>query len=309
MAPNKSLPQCSLCLQHRPLRVSHILPKFVVSWLKTNTPGRIRKGDRPNLRIQDSDKMPLLCSDCEERLSQWETPFAEKVFMPVHAGELAKGPIAYESWAMKCLASISWRVLLFHSLSQGLVNLSAPKAIEESKRALERLRLFIMNKLSSPEPYIQHLLPMEIIENHTTPEISPFLNRYIVSTLDHDVIGSKDSAYIYSKLGTLLLFGEILEPLGHEWKGTQIAIGEGKIRIQKYGIPMRIWTFINERATFVANISSQISAKQQEVIESSKQKDLNKLASSKLAQAMKADIQFCGEEAFEITKSKNEKTE
>jgi hypothetical protein len=149
----------------------------VVSWLKKNTPGRIRKGDNPNRRIQDTDKMNLLCNTCEKMLSKWETAFAEKVFIPVHSGALAQGPISYGPWAMKCLASISWRVLLFHSLSQGLPNLRDQHVIEESKRALERLRLFIMNEIPSPEPYFQHLLPMEIIEDHTLPTLSPFMNR------------------------------------------------------------------------------------------------------------------------------------
>lgn len=308
MAAHKSSPQCSLCLQYRQLRVSHILPKFVVSWLKKNTPGKIRKGDTPNRRIQDTDKIPLLCNACEGMLSQWETAFAEKVFFPVHAGELAQGPISYGPWAMKCLGSISWRVLTFHSLTQGLPNLRDQHVIDKSKDALEILRLFIMDEIPSPEPYGQHLLPMEIVKDHTLPKVSPFLNRYIVSTLDHDVIGSKGSAYIYSKLGTLLLFGEILEPLAHEWNGTRVA-NEGTLRIQKHSIPMRIWSFINDRADLVAQLSSQISNTQQKTIESSMQNDSNKFASSKLSQAMEADIRFCGGEAFDITESKNDKNE
>lgn len=304
-----SLQKCSLCLQDRKLQNSHILPKFVVSWLKKNTPGQIRKGDSPNVRIQDSDKMRLLCNICEEMLSKWEKEFAEKVFIPVHSGELGKGHISYGPWAMKCLASISWRVLLFHSLCQGLPNLRDQHVIEESKRALERLRLFIMNEIPSPEPYVQHLLPMEIIADHTLPILSPFMNRYIVSTLDHDVIGSKNCVYIYSKLGRLLLFGEILEPLGHEWDGTRLAIDEGTLRIQKYSVPSRIWKFINDRSNLAAEISSQISITQKEKIQSSMQKNLKRFASSELVQAIEADIQFCGEEAFEITKSKNRKNE
>jgi len=285
LAPQK----CSLCLQHRELRNSHILPKFVVSWLKKNTPGQIRKGDSPNVRIQDSDKMRLLCNTCEEMLSKWEKEFAEKVFIPVHSGELARGHISYGPWAMKCLASISWRVLIFHSLSQGLPNLHDQHIIEESNRTLERLRLFIMDEIPSPEPYAQHLLPMEIIADHTLPQLSPFMNRYIVSTLDHDVIGSKNCAYIYSKLGTLLLFGEIVDPLGHEWDGTRLSNDEGALRIQKYSIPSRIWEFINNRSNLVANVSSQISSTQMQKIESSMHKDLKRLASSKLVQAMDAD--------------------
>ncbi len=174
---------------------------------------------------------------------------------------------------MKCLASISWRVLLFHSLSQGLPNLDDQHVIKESKRALEQLRLFIMNEIPSPEPYGQHLLPMEIIADHSLSKLSPFINRYIVSSLDHDVIGSKNSAFIYSKLGTLLLFGEILEPFAHEWDGTRIAINEGTLHIQKYSIPRRIWNFINERSYLVAQSFSKISNTQQKIIESSREKD------------------------------------
>ena len=135
------------------------------------------------------------------------------------------------------------------------------------------------------------------------------MNRYIVSTLDHEVIGSKNSAYIYSKLGRLLLFGEILEPSPLEWDGTQVALDEGTLSIQKSAIPARILEFINERSNLVASLFRQISPAQKEKIQSSMQQDFNKLSSSQLAQAMEADIKLCGGEAFDITKSEYEKNE
>ena len=293
---------CSLCLQERHLRNSHILPKFVVSWLKDNVPGAIRKSDKPNRRIQDSDKFHLLCNDCEEVLSKWETDFAEKLFLPVHLERLANGPLSYGPWALKCLVSISWRVLLFHSLTQDLKNLHAEHVIKESEHALEQWRLFINNEVTSPGPYVHHLLPMEIIRDHNLPGLSPFMNRYIVSTLDHDVIGSNSSAYVYSKLGTLLLFGTILEPGAHEWDGTQVAIDDGDIRTKKYCIPARIWGFINDRSNVVAQLLTQTSLRQQKKIESSMLKDINELASSKLGKTIGADVRFGGKKAFDITK-------
>ncbi len=300
------LQNCSLCLQERQLQQSHILPKFVVAWLKDNVPGAIRKGDKPNRRIQDSDKLHLLCSNCEEILSKFETNFAEKVFNPWNMNALAHGPISYGPWALKCLISISWRVLLFHSRTQGLPNLRTEKVKKECEHALERWRLFILDRVSSPDPYIQHLLPMEILQSHTLSNLSPFMNRYIVSTLDHDVIGSNDSAYAYSKLGSLLLFGTILEPGSHEWDGTQVAVDGGDIRIKKYCIPARIWGFINDRSNLVAQLHSQISLRQQEKVESSMLKNINKLASSKLGKAIEADVQFGCEKAFDITKKRDD---
>ena len=61
-------PKCALCKEPKELRSSHIAPKFASKWIKkTSKTGKMR--DLDYKRIQDSLKFPLLCEDCEQRIS------------------------------------------------------------------------------------------------------------------------------------------------------------------------------------------------------------------------------------------------
>jgi hypothetical protein len=74
---------CRLCGLQRPLRNSHIFPKFYWDWLKETGSGYFRKTDSPNVKRQDGRKVPLLCHDCEQLFSVWESDTARKVFAPL----------------------------------------------------------------------------------------------------------------------------------------------------------------------------------------------------------------------------------
>ncbi len=76
MQPTTPLPStpsvttCALCEQAAPLEVGHIVPAFVVKWVKqTSATGYLRLGASPNRREQDGFKVPLLCGACEDRFS------------------------------------------------------------------------------------------------------------------------------------------------------------------------------------------------------------------------------------------------
>jgi len=80
----KSTPgPCSLCLQPKPLRESHVIPAFVGRWLKKDIGDGvfIRASDHQTVK-QDTTKLPLLCADCENLRSPAEKWFREHVFVP-----------------------------------------------------------------------------------------------------------------------------------------------------------------------------------------------------------------------------------
>ena len=75
--------KCILCGLNPPIKNSHVVPKFVLKRLKERNPLRILKySDRPQKTYQDGWKKGYLCSQCEQKLSSWETYFCSNIYDP-----------------------------------------------------------------------------------------------------------------------------------------------------------------------------------------------------------------------------------
>lgn len=73
----KTIGICRLCKQKMELQGSHIIPKMFYDFIKKNSlTARIRKVDNPNIPLQDGEKIPFLCHECEEKFSNYETGFS-----------------------------------------------------------------------------------------------------------------------------------------------------------------------------------------------------------------------------------------
>ena len=85
---------CSLCEHDRDLQESHIIPKFVGKWLKkTSATGFLVNANHASKRVQDLITLNLLCRDCEERFSKFETYFAKGlIFLAQPSPELLTVP-------------------------------------------------------------------------------------------------------------------------------------------------------------------------------------------------------------------------
>lgn len=101
---------CRLCGNQRDLQQSHVIPRFVIKWLKKSgaTPF-LRGAEDPDTRIQDK-KEKLLCSECEQRLGDWEQRFATDIFYP--AIRQKKTEFEYDTWLQQFIISLSWRFLV-----------------------------------------------------------------------------------------------------------------------------------------------------------------------------------------------------
>ncbi len=102
---------CVLCKSDKPLVESHIIPQFVYNRIKKNSPTGFLRGSISdvNLRKQDGDKLKMLCDDCEQRFSEAEKNFAEKVFEPYH--ESGTTSFTYGPWLRYFISSVNWRTL------------------------------------------------------------------------------------------------------------------------------------------------------------------------------------------------------
>ena len=293
---------CSLCKKDCQLVISHIIPKFVINLLKTKS--RLRSHDSPNKRVQDGKKSPLLCSSCEELLSAWERSAYKDIFLPLSDSSRVIDRIQYGPWALKFAVSVSWRVLLYHFSRYGLPYLTNGQRAKANE-ALETWRRFLLGELPNPGQFEQHLLPLNVITQYHGLNISPFMNRYIMLTLDMGIPYSNRSVTIYSKMGNILLFGLVQKYAANRWKGTKLHANSGSIVIPgTYVIPTEVPEFINERANKTASLLASLSDKQRKIISNAIIQDIDRIADSDIFLAMQHDLLHSGKEALRVTESR-----
>jgi hypothetical protein len=289
---------CHLCLQNAKLKRSHIIPRFIFLWYKRTFVSGLRRSDNVNLRVQDGPKDYLLCGPCERKLGVWETSFSAKVFNPLHVGQNSPHPIRYGPWALKFAVSVSWRVLTYHKKVQSISGLSADQesAVE---RALEAWRRFLLGLAPLPEKFQQHLLPLDVIEKHTLPRVSPFLNRYLLRTTHFDVIGWGESLITFTKMFRIVIFGFInVKKPGH-WKGTKLdRNGSTLAGSVGYVVPQPVIEFMNNKAQETMFSQSQLSRRQRQKTRELFSKSNDAVRRSEVARAMAYDVTHSGSAAF-----------
>ena len=240
-----SLNECPLCHRNLPLQKSHIIPKFFGKELKKRSNSQtLIDGINPqkNPNPQDTSKEFLLCHQCEQRFSKWETRFRNKV-MPTNQSLLA--PIHYEDWMLKFLVSVSWRVLTYlkyaPSYAAGaatnnelleFVPALAPGYHNEAVNALEIWRLFLLGNTTSVSPFNQQLLILNgknfPYENCNIVGFTIFQNNEIVAT----------NAF----MGQFIILGSIRDSSPSFWKGIEISSSSGQIGVhQRISVAYAAW--------------------------------------------------------------------
>jgi hypothetical protein len=281
-------------------RDSHIIPRFVLDWQKKHLPGRLRNSQTPNKRVQDYVKGPLLCHDCEERFSEWETKFRDRIFAPVHRGELATRALPYGRWAVCFAMSVSWRVATFLREETGF---PAHTDDERSRvlAAMNRWRQYLVGETRDPGSHVHHLLPLTVLVDHSVPGLSPFMNRYIVSAVDMDLVRSNVRIFAYAKLGQILLFSSIREDYPEHWRETALS-HQGQIAASTSGrIPAEVIRYISEKASLVGRSLAELSPRQRAKIADQMERDAAKMEGSLMEKAIEADVIFSGLDALTIT--------
>lgn len=101
--------ECALCKKRSELQLSHIIPKFVIRYLKKTSVGNIRSTEDPNKIVQDGEKLYLLCKECEKRFNVAETKFAKFIFYPYIKNDCRS--FNYDKWLHYFMISLAWRNL------------------------------------------------------------------------------------------------------------------------------------------------------------------------------------------------------
>lgn len=165
--------------------------------------------------------------------------------------------------------------------------------------ALEAWRRFLLGLAPLPEKFQQHLLPLDVIEKHTLPRVSPFLNRYLLRTTHFDVIGWGESLITFTKMFRIVIFGFINVKNPGNWKGTKLDRNGGTLGGSvAYFVPEPVIEFMNNKAQETMNSQSQLSKKQRQKIRDLFSKSSDSIRRSEVGRAMAYDVTHSGSAAF-----------
>ena len=106
---------CRLCKSENvPLKESHIVSKMFYNVVKKKSiTGIMRQAADPNKGVQDGLKIPLLCENCEELFSKYETFFSNNIYIQTVNND---GEFQFNSRDDNIsyfLLSIAWRVMKY----------------------------------------------------------------------------------------------------------------------------------------------------------------------------------------------------
>ena len=213
---------CKLCKSDKPLKESHIIPQFVFDMIKNNSPtGFLRGGiSDVNLRRQDGDKHKMLCNDCEQRFSEAEKKFAEKVFKPYHESRITS--FTYGSWLSYFISSVNWRTLHLDNIGFH----SKKEWPDEMLRVLDDaetiLADFLLGKRDNIGDMENHILPMFEITSASSQLKEP--NFYFRgSAFDYTFfVPADDGFYVCANLAGVLIFTVIRKGRNDIWDNTLV---------------------------------------------------------------------------------------
>lgn len=226
------MPICALCLNDRPLEVSHIVPRFVAKRLKADSPNPfLRNTLEPNRRLQDAPKKRLLCRECEERLSRLEDAFAREIFAPTMDGDVIDELVVTREHRAFC-ASLLWRALLLTLERKGYPDLADYD--DEDWVAMERvetaLQAFLLGQGNHPADVEYHLFNARSTTEHEQPGINALMSLTTGVAIRGDG-EAPERLYGMVFLNGLLLVGLIRSTTASrcEWEGGATWVRPGEL--------------------------------------------------------------------------------
>ena len=233
-----------------------------------------------------------------------EKIFAERVFVPMHENE--QEPYAYGPWALRFAVSVLWRTVIF-SEATALTKLK-PQHFTYLQRAERVWREFLLGKRPHPGSFQALLFPLDTISKAILPKQSAFLNRYLLRTVDVEILAGTTDVIVYAKLARTLLIGHVEVRRANRWKGGRLSVSCGLIGGRNtYHLPEEFFEYLNKHAELGAEAFRQMSPIQKEKLKASLMLNVAAVADSEVMRAMAADVEHSGKEAFRVTIASAEK--
>lgn len=108
----KNIGICALCKSENvELKESHLIPKLAYMRTKSTKRARFRAMNNIKKPLQDGEKKYMLCGECEELFSAFETKFANNFLDEYLKTNKINRKIYKEQWFLDYILSVSWRIL------------------------------------------------------------------------------------------------------------------------------------------------------------------------------------------------------
>lgn len=202
MAKEKIFGTCALCqMQNVELMQSHIIPKQIYKRTKLFPNSRFRSFYEPKEILQDGEKKPMLCHECEEFFSKYETKFAN-LFLDKYLKNTSDSlPEITEDIDFYFL-TVAWRILyddlyVYHSYPDD----SEKEYLQEYEK---KLRRFLYGRYLE-EKTGHNIEPQEEqfpdLKGKTFGEMIAEVEKYQKSKLPEDISEVKNYIYKLSEMG------------------------------------------------------------------------------------------------------------
>lgn len=285
--------ECALCRQVKELELSHIVPKFVIRYLKKTSVGAIRNIQNPNRVVQDGEKHYLLCGDCEDLFSTYETKFANSFFYPYMKDNQKE--FHYDCETYYFLTSVSWRSLYLDILDfvanaeeVGIDTETLDCLIEKEGQ----MRNFLLKKQPNVVGIEHHVFFFGDIKNIANDLIDTRPHTTI-----HRSIGSytffnkelKTYATVTNMMG-IILFTLYSKGKQENWVNTEIINGSGSIKAENQIIESVCGNELIEMLNNAKRAASETSEKQRALINERVQNKIEDFKKSKTFEDLMKDF-------------------
>lgn len=262
--------KCKLCSRVSNIEMSHLIPAFVVRYLKsTSVTGYIRNTKDPNLTQQEGEKFPLFCSDCEGIFSRLEKYFAEEVFIPYHKGNSRISEYDYRLG--RFCASQAFRKIVYNDCISDKSRALKPNLMNKLAKARDFLQQYVLSGAKNQNEYSNHLIFTDLVETWGPGLPSPpeKFNMYITRAIDTAIVSSgRGKLFIYNKMCKIILLTFIVPRKPRIFESTRI-FGMGSLSrgTGDMTLPTEFLRFLIDRANLQASFFDRLSEKQKKLIE------------------------------------------
>lgn len=209
---------CKLCSANAELQLSHVFPRFAVKYLKNTSATGFLKNFTSGKRMQEAQRVHLLCERCEQLLAKDEKAFCEKLFLPLHKQN--QSAFQYNEWLIRFLVGLHWKILVTKDEHD-----TYPIDAKTAYAAAEgEWRAFLLGHRADHGSSEFHLFFTDVLEDSSSV-VSEKLNWYIVRALDGTPTFSKSGQFgSYVKLLRVMSYAFITprNPQTDNWIGTQV---------------------------------------------------------------------------------------
>lgn len=153
-----------------------------------------------------------------------------------------------------------------------------------------------MGRRSTVGKFEQHLLPLDVIESTTVPELPPNFNRYFARNIEMDIVAGAGTFMTYAKLGGFAIFGMMRQP--RRWEGTRVFGQQGRLEPRRYSVPGALMWYFIERAQKSKEALADLSPRQLAKIDAAIVGNIDSAAKSPHLRALMADVAMFGEDAI-----------